>query len=417
MSVRLKIVYPIFEEKVSIQEEKDFPNVQCLFDIDDKLLYDDEIKNIEHEKSDDEPKTKDEKKSEKERIKAENKLEKERIKAEKIKEKETIKAEKIRQKKEGRKCQWKIKSGIRIGMLCGNPVAGGDLKGGEDFCRECLNKTTLKVKLSDNNISPTLTRLKTEVEKSPKTYGDLFSRIEFTLEDYYEVYQRKTGQKLIRNHSCPILKNLSYHWKFIIEVITSNKEFLFQMAAILKMASEGRIKILKDKSFWLRESNDFGWMKSDKEECISKVKIFKDAFILTCLNTLHSLPLSEHDNMIEITEICDKIKSSFEVKISKEVIDNFLHNIVDKETVLEEHPIGERFMRERLEFTKDNKFHGITTNILAEQREKWIKENPGCNLQSYNSIQLGKLLSQNKLWETDIGRSRIKRHLGIKLKT
>ncbi len=417
MSIKLKYI-PVRQtiEEIHTEETKDFPVIESLFDIDDTELYNDQIKNAEDGESDTEV-TKDDK----QRIKMEEKIEKERIKAEKIKEKDKLneekkmmKEEKNRQIKEGKKCQWKIVSGIRIGMLCGNPIDGGDAVGADRYCKECLNKTTLKVKLAAQTVSPTLTRLKDEVEKNPNVHGDLFSRIEFSLADYYEVYMRKTGTKLIRDKSSPALKNLSYHWKFIIEVVTANKEFSFQMAAILKMAIQNRIKVLKDKKFWLLENNR--WMISNREECILKVKRFKEEFLLKCLDILTSLNLSEDDSTIEVLDISNKIKTSFETKISKEVIEILLQNIIDKTSTLTEHPLGERFIAERLIFTNDKRYYGITTSILYEAREKWIKENPTCEIQPYNLLQLGRLICTCKLWESEIGAARIRRHLGIKLK-
>ena len=243
-----------------------------------------------------------------------------------------------------------------------------------------------------------------------KDSTDLFSRTEFSIHDYYEVYERKKGRKLFRDASSQVLKNLSYHWKFIIEVITASREFPFQMAAILKLASADRAKILGDKTFWVREGSRYGWISSDKEEMICKVKRFNEEFILKCLQFINTL---DNDGLDEVK---NSLKDAFTVKIDTETIKIFLQNIIDKAAIIKENPIGDRFIQDRLEFTEDKKYYGITTSVLFKEREKWMKANPTYPISSYSLIQFGRIVTIFKTWETEQSRSNIKHHLGIKFK-
>ncbi len=315
------------------------------------------------------------------------------------------------------RCKWVLKNGPRLGFRCHRKRAGAHKTGGDEYCDKCLTKHTVKVELykDQNKISPTLTKMKQEIEETkPPNIGTIYTRKEFNIHDYALVYQKKSGMKTINRNSSPEIKALSYHWKFIIEVLTSDQELAVEMAAVLIMACDDRIKRCKEKKFWIRKSNRSCWLASDRDEVLCKLKEFKDEFIVKCLDFVVLIPMKKAR---EIEELSKGLKLSLSRKFEKDVMELFMQNIIDKNFVFQENPIGQKFIDDVLEFTIDRKsYHGITTTLLFKAREKWILDNPQSKLESYTLIQFGRMVTHFKLWEIDIDRSKIRRHLGIKFK-
>ncbi len=267
----------------------------------------------------------------------------------------------------------------------------------------------------DDVVSPTLSRMRKEIQLNKSSISnDLLSRKEFLLQDYYNVYERKIGDKLITDSSIPVLKKLSDHLKCILEVITSNKEFPFQMAVILKLACENKIEKRGDE-FWINENRNR--VKIGEKEMLIKIKEYREVFFTKCLQIITGLQNDSGDDNREIVKICNKIKLAFEKKIEPEVIELFLNSIKNTEPIVYENPLGTRFLYESIEFTNDRKFYGVTTPRFMAVREKWITNNPGCSIQSFKAVSVfGKFLKSHKLWDTQLGRCGVTQHLGIKFK-
>ncbi len=315
------------------------------------------------------------------------------------------------------RCKWVMTNGPRMGFRCHRKRAGAIKTGGDEYCNKCLKKLTVKVELykDHNKISPTLTKIKQEIKDTKfSSVGTIYTRQEFNIEDYSLVYQKKFAPKLIHKSSSDEIKAISYHWKFIIEVLSSYKELAVEMAALLIMACDNRIKRCKEKNFWFRKNKLSSWSKSDIKEVLCKLKEFKDEFIIKTLDFITSIQIKKGN---EIEKLCMEVKPAFQRQIRKDVLELFLQNIIDKDFSPTENPIGQRFIDDVLEFTDDKKsFHGITTSVLYDAREKWIAENRKHEIIPYSLIQFGRILTKHKLWETENGRSNIKKHLGIKLK-
>jgi hypothetical protein len=222
-------------------------------------------------------------------------------------------------------------------------------------------------------------------------------------------------EKRLFDDSTPLpLKEISAHWKFIIEVITCKKELLHQCAKILLYFSKDSIKC-KGKEIFFKK---YVWNTISQDKLMSELVEIKIVAVTECVKILNNLrnACGEKGNVVDM--ISNKLKQSLSFKISKNFI-NTLLLLVKRDPNLEENLIGDKFINDVIEFTNDKKSYGVTTSILHEAREKWIKNNPEyININSYpidHINNFGKMVQKYKIWETSSVK-RITVHLGIKLK-
>jgi hypothetical protein len=328
-----------------------------------------------------------------------------------------------------KQCSWIMQKGINKGKCCPNQVEGSGKHGSDLYCTPCLDKSSVKMSLEKKRISPTLSKLQEKIEKimiEEEMNGFVsFHNDDFQDVDLYNLLFIKNEEKAISSQSDDILQSLSSHWKYILEVITMNKEIPDHMAKILLWKSENRIIRGYGKKFWIFE-NDY-WKKIDKDVATIYINKLKNEIITDCIYMISDLEEKYTNNLrlLKDTEIIkDKLKTNWTKFIKKNTLVTFIASITNNEfdgyDVFDdyyENPIGQLFLDETFEITNDGKYYGITSKKLYDLREEWIKKNPSENIKSYNENEIGifgKLLKKHKTWPTETGK--ITKHLGIKLK-
>ncbi len=310
-----------------------------------------------------------------------------------------------------RRCKGAIRRGKRE-ERCKNPI----LKDAEsDFCKKC-SKNEKKV-WKKKESSPTRQMIK-ECMENEIILPNIFAREAFLWQDYKRVYKRKIGEKLFKSSSVDLLKNVPVHWKYILEVITAKRELGDELAAVLILVSDGRIKRSADNCLYMRRSRDSYWIKTDEIEVSEKIMEFRKEILDEADDILDDV-LTESKNEKEEKEIqviIKAVKKAYNFKVKKDTINIFLKEIPQKRGIIFENPIGQRFIDDIIQFTNDEKFYGVTTKKIWEAREKWIKDNSKYNLPSCQTITVfGRIINQNRTWKTETGPHGLLKHLGIRI--
>ena len=230
----------------------------------------------------------------------------------------------------------------------------------------------------------------------------------------------KNEEKMIDYTSDYVLQSLSAHWKYILEVITMKKELADHMAKVLFWKSENKIVGVGKKFFIL---NNGCWKKIDRDTGEIYINRLKSTLITESLYMLTSLQDKYPNNSklwYETEKIKDKLKTNYQKFIKNYTLKSFIDLIITENFNISrstENPIGEIFLNETFEFTKDGKFYGVTSKKLYELREEWIKRNPLTKIKSYKENEIGifgKMVKEHKTWGTET--AKITKHLGIKIK-
>jgi hypothetical protein len=309
-----------------------------------------------------------------------------------------------------------MQRGPNIGKRCPNQIVGGNKN-----CNSCLNKSSIKKLLEKKKISPTLTKLKEKIDKDMENFEVIeqdISNEEFQDIDLYKVLFDKAEEKIIDSKSDLILNSISSHWKFILETITMRKELSEHLVKVLLWTSNNRIIRGKNKKYWSSE-NDY-WVEVTKESAIVIINNLKLETIRNCIFMVSSLEEKYPNNSKlrnDIKIIIDKLKNSMSIRIKKDTLNDFISYIIDNNFFGCINPLGQTFLDETFEFTKDNNFYGITSKKIYDLREDWIRRNPSTEITSYKENEIGvfgKMIKEYKTWETEYGK--ITKHLGIKLK-